>query len=147
MTNKSFTLLELIVILIILLILTAFAVAKLNNIAEKSAGITEEAIVASLRGAVNLYYARNFSWPDWPDSGNPFSLLKYAPANWSFMRHEDSNSKYWWIRCPHNKIWWIYTLSPCEIHRDCSEDIGKIYPAGKVIRCRKTPITHDYIAQ
>lgn len=147
MNKKGFSLLELIIVLALMAILITYAIIKLGNTEDRANGIAEQAIISAFHGALNLYYARHLSWPDWPDSGDPFSILKYAPNNWSFTRHEDAGNKYWWIRCPHNKIWWIYVLAPCQIHKDCSEVRDKIYQPGKIVRCWKTPITHDYIDQ
>lgn len=151
----GFTLFELIIVMIVLFILTSYAMLRLTSIGDKSTGVSEQALMAAFKGAVSLYYAKNHTWPDWVDDNNPqtpgpFSLLAYPPPyketghgdgrHWSYQR---SVRGYWWIRCPHNKIWWFYFVEPGTLQMDCPQSSGD-YNAGTTIRCKKTPLTHDY---
>lgn len=145
MNKKSFTILELIIFLAVFSILVTYALIRSGKQADKSAGIAEEATIKALRVSVIAYDVVHDRWPDWVEPDNPFSLLESAPSGWIFQRHEDTQSNYWWIRCPHNKIWWIYVLKSCKIHRDCAEDPNEIYVAGRIVRCKKTPLSHDYV--
>ncbi|GEM_PF-866208 len=164
MNNKSFTLLELIIVLAILAILVSAAVVKFTDIHCKAVGIVEQATMDALRGAVLLYKAQYGTWPYWVNSSNPsamgpFSLLENPPSN---VRNRDAppgvttgQGTHWtwyvWdgdsqfatrynIYCPHTYPgdtagkYWKYLQSSGQI-AECGNPVTKAYSAGAVVRC------------
>lgn len=86
MNNKSFTLLELIIVLAVLAILISAAVAKFTDLHCKAVGIVEQSTMEALRSAILLYKAQYNTWPYWvnttdPNALGPFSLLDNPPSN------------------------------------------------------------------
>ena len=54
-TNKGFTLIELVIIMVILGVLAAVAVPKLGSTIDSSEAAAEEAVIGNLRSALDVY--------------------------------------------------------------------------------------------
>lgn len=63
MTNRAFTLLELIIVLALLAIIASVAVARFVDLHNKIYEVQENSTIAALRSAVLLYKGKNGMWP------------------------------------------------------------------------------------
>ena len=59
MNSKSFTLLELIIVIALLAILASAAVARFVDMSNKALDVQERATIQALRTAIMLYYAEH----------------------------------------------------------------------------------------
>ena len=89
--NKGFTLIELVIIMVILGVLAAVAVPRLGNTIDSSEASAEEAVIGSLRSALEVYamdQVVNNSNKSYPS--NPFDALdnkskqELLGGNWSY---------------------------------------------------------------
>ena len=89
--NSGFTLIELVIIMVILGVLAAVAVPRLGNTIDSSEASAEEAIIGSLRSALEVYALEqvvNNSNKSYPS--NPFDALdeksqnELFNTNWQF---------------------------------------------------------------
>ncbi len=113
MNKKSFTLLELIIVLALLAILVSVAVAKFVDLSNKALGIQENATMDAFRTAVLLYKAKYDAWPDGDTFWDPFTILENPPPRqrgfpppgdgktWAYLRGTQSPGEFWSIQCPH----------------------------------------------
>ena len=168
MNRKSFTLLELVIVLALLAIITSVAVARFVDLSDRSFGIAEQATMDAFRAAVLLYKAKYDVWPDWQPtsefvSPTPFDLLDNPPPNkpwpwgggfgngryWNWDRTEDVMGIKIGLYCPHYNpaaptrgIKWYYFVISGQFGGCAYPGPSKTYSAGSVIRCFYTALTH-----
>ena len=119
MTNKGFTLVELVIIMVILGVLAAVAVPRLGSSIDSSELAAEEAVVGSLRSAVEVWAMDQVvanSTKSYPL--NPFDALDAKSKN------DLLYSKGWWFsggnvrhtRNDGSEVTWAYNTSTGEIN-------------------------------
>lgn len=107
-SNKSFTLLELIIVLAVLAILASMAVAGFVDLSKKAIDVQEKAILGSLKTAVLLFKAMNGYWPaevgqDPVVNRDLFTLLENPPPHiWGNLPYSSPYD---------GKTWGIYQSS------------------------------------
>jgi prepilin-type N-terminal cleavage/methylation domain-containing protein len=121
MNNRSFTLIELVIVLSILAILASAAVSTFIDISNKALNIQENSTINGIRAGILLYKAKYDAWPDGNAFGtdwNPFMVLDNPPANersnccngtkWCWNRDQSGpnppNPYFWHIMCPHSGV-------------------------------------------
>jgi type II secretory pathway pseudopilin PulG len=127
--KNAFSLQELLVVLVILIIITAVAIPGFINLYKNAAHTQEEEIIANLQTAIKRYFSQEFSWPE----NNPFELLHNPPEYWicswdECLRNSEYGQGRWGyfrttspdgylLVCPHYNVWsqkgcaWQYYLS------------------------------------
>ena len=118
-TNKGFTLIELVIIMVILGVLAAVAVPRLGSTIDSSEASAEDAVIGNLRSAVEVYAMDQVvanSVKSYPI--NPFDALDTKSKN------DLLYSKGWWfsggnVRHTRNdgrEVTWGYNASTGEIN-------------------------------
>jgi prepilin-type N-terminal cleavage/methylation domain-containing protein len=118
--NSGFTLIELVIIMVILGVLAAVAVPRLGNTIDSSEASAEEAVIGSLRSAIEVYAMdqvvlnSNKSYP-----ANPFDALDNKSKNdllanyWHFGGFGNNGINH--VRNDGKRSFWDYNSSNGEI--------------------------------
>jgi prepilin-type N-terminal cleavage/methylation domain-containing protein len=125
--NSGFTLIELVIIMVILGVLAAVAVPRLGNTIDSSEESAEEAIIGSLRSAVEVYamdQVVNNSNKSYPS--NPFDALDDKSKSdllnnnwyWGYNGNDGINH----IRNDGVRVFWYYSESFGQIQYGYTDD-------------------------
>ena len=125
--NSGFTLIELVIIMVILGVLAAVAVPRLGNTIDSSEQSAEEAVIGSLRSAVEVYamdQVVNNSNKSYPS--NPFDALDDKSKSdllnnnryWGYNGNDGINH----IRNDGVRVFWYYSESSGQIQYGYTDD-------------------------
>ena len=128
-TNKKngFTLIELVIIMVILGVLAAVAVPRLGSTIDSSEASAEEAVIGSLRSAVEVYamdQVVNTSNKSYPP--NPFEALDDKSRNdlynkgWAWDYQPNTGISH--LRNDGTRLYWYYNYSNGTIEYGYSDD-------------------------
>ncbi|MBT6018156.1 type II secretion system protein [bacterium] len=125
--NSGFTLIELVIIMVILGVLAAVAVPRVGNTIDSSEQSAEEAVIGSLRSAVEVYamdQVVNNSNKSYPS--NPFDALDDKSKSdllnnnwyWGYNGNDGINH----IRNDGVRVFWYYSESSGQIQYGYTDD-------------------------
>ena len=67
--EKSFTLLELVIVVVIVAVLAGFGISQMQKVLNKAHWAEAPAVLGTLRKACEIYYLENGKYPDFSSSG------------------------------------------------------------------------------
>jgi prepilin-type N-terminal cleavage/methylation domain-containing protein len=121
--RRSFTLVELVMVIVIIGIIAAVAIPRFVNLSRNAQIASEDGVIGALKSAIHVKYMDNaakgitdaLGGSYWP-SDNPFTLLAQAPPNrdknitgdgvtWMAYHLDDT---VWYIYCPHYYMGGVY---------------------------------------
>jgi prepilin-type N-terminal cleavage/methylation domain-containing protein len=125
--NSGFTLIELVIIMVILGVLAAVAVPRLGSTIDSSEASAEEAVIGSLRSAVEVYamdQVVNTSNKSYPP--NPFNALDDKSRNdlynkgWAWDYQTNTGISH--LRNDGTRLYWYYNYNNGTIEYGYSDD-------------------------
>ena len=152
-TNKGFTLIELIIVMVILGIMAAVAVPRYLDSIENAEASAEDAVISAIRGGLkqaannSLLANGRASWPTNPfsalseDADGEVDLVGYTKdgdladtdGEWTFIDNEDGTGTITHQRADNSRYTWAYNSGVLEGDTDTGDDtaLGTLGPRVK----------------
>ena len=156
MVKRSFTLVELVIVIFVIGIMAVAAHAKLSKLISYAKAASDDAVIGALQSAIILEHAKRVAEGENPDewyTGNPFELLTNPPPykliessyyyvgdgkNWALVGPPifRFSQYYWQIFCPHC-VNIPYQTKGNKYAYVCYEGSGQ--PTGKIVKLGSGP--------